>query len=269
MFERVSSVREFLARPGGRFITGKTWLVFHLEKSVAGLAFWGTPTPADIAPLLDVFRGFDSPLGARLPRYYDARRLVAAEQPVISQLLEFVKAERVHLDRLFSTIAFVHHGGVGQAITEGIRVLSHLPFEWADFRDPTEALEWLGCPRAAQVAIEVETLIESAAGDSMVVYDVRSFCAKHLDTASIQSAARALAMSTRSLQRKLASQGTSFQDLLHGVRVDHAKQLLRSTSQSVAEIAGAVGSTPRHFASIFRKLTGATPTEWRAAFVKG
>ena len=261
---RARSVDEFLAAPSGRFVTGANWLVFHERRQVAGLAMWGSPTPRDLLPLLKIFSSFDSPLGERLPRYFDARRLLAAQQPVIAQLLEFVQAHHVRLARLFTAIGFVHHGGVGRAITEGIRLLSRLPFSWAAFTEPVAALQWLQCPRAVQLGAEVDALIASAAGGSILAHDVRAFCAAHVGTARVEGAARALLLSTRSLQRKLADQGTSFQDLLQEVRVTRAKQLLSTTRLSVGAVAGEVGCAARHFSALFRKATRLSPTQWRA-----
>lgn len=266
---RALTVPEFIESPAGRFVAGSHWLVFHVRGSVAGLSMWGTPTPADLVPLLDIFKAFDSPLGQRLPRYFDARRLVAAEGPVIAQLLEFVQAHHTRLEQLFTAIAFVHHGGIGQAITEGIRTLSHLPFEWADFRQTAEALEWLECPRAADMAEVVDALVASATGDSMLVHDVRAFCLAHAGSARVESAARALRMSTRSLQRKLSELGTSFQDLLLDVRVERAKQLLSSTTLSVSDVAREVGCAPRHFSAVFRKSTQLSPSDWRLKHAAG
>ncbi len=48
------------------------------------------------------------------------------------------------------------------------------------------------------------------------------------------------------------------------IRISHASQLLASTELTVAEIAEKVGfSTPTHFRSVFKSLTGTTPREQR------
>ncbi len=47
-------------------------------------------------------------------------------------------------------------------------------------------------------------------------------------------------------------------------RVEKAKQLLRSSSLSISDIAGACGfSSQSHFTTIFRRVTGATPARFR------
>jgi AraC family transcriptional regulator len=49
-------------------------------------------------------------------------------------------------------------------------------------------------------------------------------------------------------------------------RIARAQQLARETSSSLIEIALEVGYTsPSHFAQVFRRVVGATPTEFRSA----
>lgn len=54
------------------------------------------------------------------------------------------------------------------------------------------------------------------------------------------------------------------------LRMAKARQLLRETDRSVIQIGMEVGySTPSHFAQVFRKETGLTPTEYRQAAPNG
>ena len=49
-------------------------------------------------------------------------------------------------------------------------------------------------------------------------------------------------------------------------RITLAQQLIRETSRSLIEIGLEVGYTsPSHFAKVFRRVTGVTPTEFRSA----
>ena len=49
-------------------------------------------------------------------------------------------------------------------------------------------------------------------------------------------------------------------------RITRAQQLIRETSRSLIEIALEVGYTsPSHFAKVFRRVAGVTPTEFRSA----
>lgn len=56
----------------------------------------------------------------------------------------------------------------------------------------------------------------------------------------------------------------TFRDYLTDVRIQRAKELLRTTTLTINDIAYRVGySAPHYFSHVFRKVTGATPTEFR------
>ena len=57
--------------------------------------------------------------------------------------------------------------------------------------------------------------------------------------------------------------GRTFTEVLTGVRMERAKQLLRKTSLKNYEIAEKVGfSDPHYFSIAFKKMTGKTPKEY-------
>jgi AraC-like DNA-binding protein len=58
--------------------------------------------------------------------------------------------------------------------------------------------------------------------------------------------------------------GLSYQEYLNSCRVTKAKNLLRTSPQSVTEIAISLGfSDPTGFGRIFKKMTGLTPSSYR------
>jgi len=78
--------------------------------------------------------------------------------------------------------------------------------------------------------------------------------------------ARALAVSRRTLSRRLAGEGTSFRDILNDVRREFACALLQDRSLSVGDIAFFLQySEPSAFHRAFRHWTGKTPRDFRAA----
>ena len=73
-----------------------------------------------------------------------------------------------------------------------------------------------------------------------------------------------LAMSPRTLARKLAAEDTSYGRLQREVRFARAREYLRSRKLQVAEIADQLGfADPAAFSRAFRKWTGETPSAWR------
>jgi AraC-like DNA-binding protein len=84
--------------------------------------------------------------------------------------------------------------------------------------------------------------------------------------ASEQAVADALHMSLRSLQRKLKAEGTSYKTLLDSTRRDLAVQYVRSSRMSINEITYLLGfSEPGNFSRAFKRWTGNSPSEYRAA----
>jgi AraC-like DNA-binding protein len=71
-------------------------------------------------------------------------------------------------------------------------------------------------------------------------------------------------MSTRTLQRRLAEEGTSFRGLLDDVRRTAAARHLRTPGLSNAEVAYVLGfSELAAFQRAFRRWYGVTPGEFR------
>lgn len=80
----------------------------------------------------------------------------------------------------------------------------------------------------------------------------------------IVAVARELCMSERTLRRRLAETGVSFQSLLDRLRKNRALELLPNPRFSVEQIAFAVGFTdPHNFRRAFRRWTGTTPGRMR------
>ena len=76
--------------------------------------------------------------------------------------------------------------------------------------------------------------------------------------------ARALAVSPRTLQRRLDAEGATFSGLLDRVRQRRALDLLGDGALSVQEVAYLVGySEPRAFHRSFRRWTGTSAGAWR------
>ncbi|MFD0986564.1 AraC family transcriptional regulator [Methyloligella solikamskensis] len=81
---------------------------------------------------------------------------------------------------------------------------------------------------------------------------------------SIESAARSINTSVRTLQRELNREGTDFRSLSNAMRNKRASELLRNTDATVTAISEALGySDSAHFARAFRNATGMSPQEYR------
>ncbi len=81
---------------------------------------------------------------------------------------------------------------------------------------------------------------------------------------SIDSAARSINTSVRTLQRELNREGTDFRTIANAMRSRRAAELLRDGDISITSISASLGySAPAHFARAFRNATGLSPNEFR------
>ncbi|HAP24198.1 MAG TPA: hypothetical protein DCR74_00765 [Achromobacter sp.] len=82
---------------------------------------------------------------------------------------------------------------------------------------------------------------------------------------SIDSTAKAMGTSVRTLQRVLRRDGgVSFRELSSAARLRLAEDLLRDSSASITQIAMDFGySTPANFSRAFRKIHGVAPLQYR------
>ncbi len=99
-----------------------------------------------------------------------------------------------------------------------------------------------------------------------VIESVERVLRPRLDTRQhVGRVARELGMSERTLRRRLAESGVSFQSVLDGLRKSRAVELLANPQTPVEQIALAVGFTdPHNFRRAFRRWTGAAPGAVRA-----
>ncbi len=146
----------------------------------------------------------------------------------------------------------------------------HTNSSWNGFTLPREAWE---LPLRRRDPVLRSVLEQHAAGiaaripeTDTLALEVRHVLASRIakgDT-EIQSVARALATSTRSLQRRLAGAGLSYQQLLDLTRRDAAGEYLNNPTLSIGEVAYLLGySEPAAFHRAFKRWNGMTPQSFR------
>jgi AraC-like DNA-binding protein len=100
-----------------------------------------------------------------------------------------------------------------------------------------------------------------------VVSDLRRILLTRLaqGDSSIEALARSMATSVRSLQRRLASIGTSYQAVLDSIRREAAGEYLADRALSISEVGYLLGySEPAAFHRAFKRWHGSTPQEFPA-----
>ncbi|MEQ1672653.1 MAG: AraC family transcriptional regulator ligand-binding domain-containing protein, partial [Hyphomicrobium sp.] len=132
----------------------------------------------------------------------------------------------------------------------------------------------LNCGRAGSscARLEVNAPVEPAVpeqDDALAMIAAVTDLALYEGYPRVDWVAAKLDISSRSLQRLLEQQGTSFRRLKEDVLLRRAKSLLGDRGASITEIAFDLGYRDlAHFTRAFRRWTGRSPTEWRE-FARG
>lgn len=112
-------------------------------------------------------------------------------------------------------------------------------------------------------AADVLARLPAATG---LVSELRPLLARRIagGDARIASVARTLGTSARSLQRRLAAEGTSYQQVVEQARCDAAERHLGEAALSIAEISWLLGySEPSAFHRAFKRWRGISPRSFR------
>jgi len=137
-------------------------------------------------------------------------------------------------------------------------------FEVRDMNRPVVAADDTLCSYLDQHAASVLSTLASDSFSERVrraIWD--ELAAGRLTLGSVASA---LAVSTRTLQRRLSEEGHTFADLLERFRERMAVQLLRRRDLAIYEIAYLLGySEPSTFFRVFRRWKKMSPREFREA----
>jgi AraC-like DNA-binding protein len=89
------------------------------------------------------------------------------------------------------------------------------------------------------------------------------------DGPTLETVARTLAVSARTLQRRLDEEGTTFNAVLEGVREARARRLLRDEERPLADVAEDLGFADlATFSRAFKRWTGRPPGMFRRGLVR-
>ena len=114
-------------------------------------------------------------------------------------------------------------------------------------------------------ALDHEAPLSLPTSDDPIVAAAMAYTKQHLDTATVQTVSRAVAVSERTLRRQFqASIGLPWRTYLLHARMLRAMALLAAPGQSVADTAIAVGfDSLSAFTRAFAQFAGETPSSYR------
>lgn len=265
--QRAESVDDYVARPFGRYWAGRACLHFFLDEGLCGTVFWGRPEADDVANLTGAIA---CELPDRSPRhsaFVDTTRLVGVDPEAFAALAAYVGPRAELFAGNIVRQAIVRPPGVIGALVTGFYDVtpSATPERTRVFDAAAEALAWVGRADGRAIVEAVGAAQAEASGAPSHVQALRAFVLANPRRVSLAEAARALSLSPRALEASLRRSGTTFRSEVNVARVSAAEALLAGSDTKLGVVALEVGcASLQHFSSLFRRITGVSPSEYRA-----
>jgi len=205
----------------------------------------------------------------------------------VNELLSLGGLTPLTMESLFSSFHFM-----GQKLLPGMEVLGELRFSYPEpeyfermrplmpvpvyfdcaynqMRFPAERMDYplqFADPRLARMAADQceQEMATIKAPPALLGQVRRIILAGGGRFPSVEEVASELHMSSRTLKRKLQQLGTSYQEILDGLRKGLAVEFLTQSDHTVDEIAMSLGySDASNFARAFRRWTSRSPSDYR------
>ncbi len=254
--------------PVGAYVSGKCFAHGCLHPALWALLLWGRPDEGIARTLGRSLVVELAPPAETHGSLIDTSRLEGGERGTFELLEAYLTHYSDQLSRWVQRVALVRPRGLSGAIVSGAFEVAPRPFPVRLFDERLAALEWLHGelafePGPCQAHAAIDAMF-AAADSPPIIHQLRDILTATLRRTSIEDAAGAMALSPRTLQRRLSDAGTTFQDELAEVRVRAAQRMLAESDTPVTAIAFEIGfASPQHLSALFKKRTGTTPSEWR------
>ena len=246
----------------GVWYAASHWLYAVCAPGWHAYALWGTPDEHEVQALLSLFVRL-GPLQMPHAVLADVRHLRSVTPGGFEALSGYVREHGAELAALVTTAWIAHDASWMGALASGFFGVQAAPFPV----HASAASEELRCGVGADLDTwaAYERALTAAREDDGLRAQLEAFIRATSTRPTLDAVARHVALSSRSLQRRLQSMGTTWPREITRVRVAQAQTLLATSSTPITEIAYALGfSTPEHFATSFRDTTGESPTAFRA-----
>lgn len=266
---RAAASPDDLARdPIDRYWLGKQQLVFCRSASICGSIHWGTPDVGDVAELQRALELAKSlALAGGFAVFMDASAIERVDWQPFTELATYVRDRLADWAKVITKQAVVVPAGPAGPLLAGMVPMMGMAYPMRFFGDTGEALTWLGWARdpiATSALEEARSLAATARGVTPTIHQLRTWLQASLIGPSLESAARALGVSSRTLQRELQTASTSFTAEVQAARVRAACAQLAETDEKIEAIARTVGcGTASQLSILFKKVLGETPARYR------
>ena len=252
----------FVKGPVGRYTVSRSCVVWCASRSLCGLAFWGRPLADELLEIATIVEAYPQEMAMTFDVVVDGRQVEALDGEALSVQMAWLWRHGAALLQRANIWSIVAEGTAVARLATAMPALTGR-FAFRVTTDAPAAFHAVAGEMGAVLSLDVDAIVANACGLHRETHRVRAILANRLD-ATIEDAAKELGLSTRSLQRTLGNQGTSFHQELVDIRFATACELLLSTDLKIAAIGARIGISERAVALLFRAKTGLAPLAWRA-----
>lgn len=256
------TARKFEEAPLGRYLVGDGYCYWCGAEDLFGFLLFGRPGAAAMERLVGALKVELLPGIAPHRSLVDTSLVEAVDPGAFDALQRYVSSHHARLSQQVTRLALVRPPGLVGAVVAGFYQVLDSPYPARAFDRLGPALAWLECGEGW--APRLEALRAEVSGVAPLLSTLRGALAALGPRADLAQVAKQLAISDRTLQRRLTALGTSFAQELGRQRMQLAQQLMRESDAPLTEVAISSGfGSLQHFSAAFRKATGKSPSDWR------
>jgi AraC-like DNA-binding protein len=261
-FVEAGGPADFTEEPGRRFYAGRCFLYWQDGTRAFGTVMWGRPLEADIAAMVPFFEIGVDPRFKGHASFVDCRAIDSIDMLAFGKLLSYLVSRRHAWGPNVGRQAILHPDGFVGVMVAGALHVARPPYPFACFSGSgADAFAWCG---VAEVHPHIEALRSGLIQSPEIARRVQAVFEER-GLAGTADVARALGLSQRTLQRRLAEAGTTFREERDRYLSLQIERLLSGTELDLDAIATEVGlSSASHLVAHFRATHGTTPGAWRA-----
>ena len=261
--EPAPSLAHFMDAPVGHFWPGASFFYWCASPTLFGFSLWGRPRAADLEHLCAALLVELGPRAQAHQSLVDASLVEEVDPAAFEVLQRYVKQHRAALARRVTRLALVRPAGLVGAVVAGFYAVLDSPYPTQAFPELEPALAWLAAP--SDLSAQLSARRGALSGVSPLLGQLRAVLEASGPRSAVDEVAQQLSLSSRTLQRRLGELGTSFQKELLRHRLQAAQVALAKSDLPITTIALEAGfSTPQAFSAAFRKVSGLTPSQFRA-----
>jgi len=252
-----------LSSRGNHVRVRQSFCVWRVPSGAHGSISWGKATDHEVMEMCDVFDAImHSPLAGH-PSIMDIRAIESVSVVAFDRLVKTLTERHDAWQPRAGRQAIIHGASFPAALVLGALQIAATGYELAAFDDEDAAFAWAGASAAQR---DVAALRASLLEPPDIVRRVRLALDAHDAPLSLKALARAVGSSERTLQRHLASAGSSVRAERTRHLLARAERLLAGTDLDLSAIAAMLGlSSAGRLIALFRAERNMTPDAWRRA----